>query len=102
MLFIHCQVFYDTRQEGKATSKGKGPVGGSIHHSNSLAEGVRNTLRRNAASHPDLVHSGGSGVVQPPTEPAEQLDKARQYIWLLTQPRQVLSERTAVCCSLVN
>ena len=62
-------------QEGKASPKGRGSVGSSIHHANSLAEGVRSTLRRNAGSHPDLVHSGGSGVVQP--EPAEPADKVR-------------------------
>lgn len=64
-------------QEGKVSPKSKGPVGGSIHHSNSLAEGVRNTLRRNAASHPDLVRSGGSEVVQPPAESSEPAEKVR-------------------------
>jgi len=62
-------------QEGKASPKGRGSVGSSIHHANSLAEGVRSTLRRSAGSHPDLVHSGGSGVIQP--EPAEAADKVR-------------------------
>ena len=62
-------------QEGRASPKGRGTVGSPIHHANSLAEGVRSTLRRYAGSHPDLVHSGGSGVMQP--EPAEPADKVR-------------------------
>jgi len=61
-------------QEGKASPKGRGSVGSSIHHANSLAEGVRSTLRRNAGSHPDLVHSGGSGVIQPESDgPADKV-----------------------------
>lgn len=62
-------------QEGKASPKGRGTVGSTLHHANSLTEGVRSTLRRNAGSHPDLVHSDGSGVLQP--EPAEPADKVR-------------------------
>ncbi|KAL0042783.1 hypothetical protein WJX79_011021 [Trebouxia sp. C0005] len=63
-------------KEGKASPKGRGTVGSTLHHANSLTEGVRSTLRRNAGSHPDLVHSDGSGVLQP--EPAEPADKTVQ------------------------
>ena len=65
-----------TVQEGKASPKGRGPVGSSMYHASSLAEGVRNTLRRNGGSHPDLVRTG-SEAAQPPTEPAETAAKVR-------------------------
>ena len=63
-------------QEGKAAAKGKGPVAGPLHHANSLLEGVRTTLRRNAASHPDLAHSGGSGSIAVPADPVDNAAKA--------------------------
>ena len=63
-------------QEGKASPKGRGTAGSSIHHASSLAEGVRNTLRRNGGSHPDLVRTG-SEAAQPATEPAETAAKVR-------------------------
>lgn len=44
-----------------------------------MAEGVRPILRRNAASHPDLAHSGGSGMMGVLAEAADNPEQARHH-----------------------
>lgn len=53
-------------------------MGRPLHNGSGLAEGMRTTLRRNAGSHPDLAHSGGSGAAAMLADAADQPDKARQ------------------------
>ena len=53
-------------------------MGGPLRSSSGMAEGVRTTLRRNAASHVDLAHSGSSAVAAMLADAADDPDKARQ------------------------
>ena len=63
-------------QEGRVTKAGGAMP--ATHNAGSLADGMRNTLRRNGASHPNLAHSGGSGIVQVPPEATEAAQKVKR------------------------
>ncbi|KAL3144163.1 hypothetical protein ABBQ32_003947 [Trebouxia sp. C0010 RCD-2024] len=65
-------------KEGKAAPQSRTQMGRPLHNGSGLAEGIRSTLRRNAGSHPDLTHSGGSGAAAMLADAADQPDKARQ------------------------
>ena len=67
---------FGSPQEAKAGSKSKSTIGGLMHRANSLGEGMRSTLRRNAGSHQSLARSTGSGSVIMTADLAEQAEQA--------------------------